>query len=112
MFGINWIDFITIGLLAWAVYVGMKVGLLTQLLAIAGCFGTLFIAGWLLPHLLPFHNQALRTSLNTTLVLALSIAAALACLHYGKRIHWSLRLGKLQKNHITKTAESVLGGAA
>jgi hypothetical protein len=112
MFGFNWIDLVTVILLAWAVYAGIKAGLLTQLLAIAGCFGTLFVAGWLFPHLLPFHNQALRTSLNTTLVLVASVAAGLVCLHYGNRIHWSPRMNKLRQNRNFKVGEDILAGAA
>ena len=109
MFGFNWIDLIIILMLAVSAYAGIKIGFLTQFFTIPAFFGTLFLAGWLFPHLLPIHNPTLKTIINVSLVLLAAIYASVRAFDLGQNIHWSFRLGKLKPNQNYKKAEKYLG---
>jgi S1-C subfamily serine protease len=109
MFGLNWIDLIIVLSLAISVWAGLKIGFLTQFFTIPAFFVTLFLAGWLFPHLLPVHNPGLKTIINVSLVLSLATYAAFKAFDLGQNIHWSFRLGKLRKNQNFKKAEKYLG---
>jgi S1-C subfamily serine protease len=110
MLGFNWIDGIILVLLAAAVIEGLRIGFLSQILVIAGFFSTLFVAGWLFPHLLPIHDATLRTVVNASLVLLVAAYAAVRCLDLGQYVHWSFRIGKLTHDRKLKKLETVLGG--
>lgn len=110
MLGIfNWIDIIILLFIVLAVIEGLRIGFLAQSFAIAGFFTILFFAGWLIPHLLPIHDQTVRTIVNTSLVLLAAIFAAMGSSDLGQNIHWSFRLGKLRGSRKLETAETVLG---
>jgi hypothetical protein len=109
MFGFNWIDLIIVLMLGVSVYLGLKIGFLTQFFTIPAFFGTLFLAGWLFPHLLPIHNDALKTIINASLVLSVASYASFKAFDLGQNIHWSFRLGKLRANQNYKKAEKYLG---
>jgi uncharacterized membrane protein required for colicin V production len=109
MFGFNWIDLIIVVLLLVVVIEGMRIGILSQLFVITGFFVSLFVGGWLFPHVIRFHDLTLRTAVNATLVLVTSVYVAARCFDVGQNIHWSFRLGKLKKNRNLETAETVLG---
>lgn len=112
MLGFNWVDAAIVVILIGVVIEGVRIGLLSQLFAIAGFFGTLFLAGWIFPHIVRFHDPTLRTTVNTVLVLLTSIYAAVRCLDLAQRIHWSFRIGGLVKDRRLKAIESALGGLA
>jgi S1-C subfamily serine protease len=109
MLGFNWIDAIILVLLILAVVEGVRIGFVTQVLVIVGFFGTLFVAGWLFPHLLPVHDRTLKTVLNTILVLTSAVYASIRCLDMGQNIHWSFRIGHLIKRQNYKALETILG---
>ena len=109
MFGLNWVDAIVTVLLILAVIEGVRIGLLTQLFVVTGFFSTLFIAGWLFPHLLPLRNGVIRTTINATCVLLSAIYAALRSFDFAQNIHWSLRLDKRFSKRKLKTIEAALG---
>lgn len=109
MFGFNWIDLIILLMLGISVYAGVKIGFLTQFFTIPAFFVTLFLAGWLFPHLLPIHDQALKTIINASLVLMVATYASMRAFDIGQSIHWSFRIGKLRPNQNYKKAEKYLG---
>jgi S1-C subfamily serine protease len=109
MFGFNWIDLIIVVCLGLAVAEGLRIGILSQLFVITGFFVTLFVAGWIFPHVVRFHDLTLRTMVNATLVLLTAAYGAVRSFDLGQDIHWSFRLGKLRKNRGLETAETVLG---
>jgi S1-C subfamily serine protease len=109
MLGFNWVDLIIVTLLTLAVAEGLRIGILSQLFVIAGFFITLFLSGWIFPHLVRFHDPTLRTTINTTLVLITSAYAAMRCFDLGQKIHWSFRFGSLRKDRKLETTETVLG---
>ncbi|HSX45931.1 MAG TPA: trypsin-like peptidase domain-containing protein [Candidatus Saccharimonadia bacterium] len=91
MLGFNWVDLIILLLLASAVYGGLKIGLFTLLFVFGGFFGTIFLGGWLFPHIFPFHDHTLLTIVNANLVLITSSFAALKGYDVGQRLHYSLK---------------------
>jgi S1-C subfamily serine protease len=109
MLGFNWIDVIIIVLLILAVVEGARIGFLTQLFALSGFFGALFVAGWIFPYLLPIHDDTLRTIVNASLVLLTATYAGMRSFDLGQKVHWSFRLGKLMREHKLKLVETVLG---
>jgi S1-C subfamily serine protease len=112
MFDLNWIDLIIIALLAGAVVEGIRIGVLSQVFAIAGFFITLFVVGWIMPHLLPMvHDRTLKTMVNAGLVLTIASYAAVRSLDLAQKVHWSFRLGRLRPDRRLKVAETVLGAA-
>ncbi len=94
-----------------AIVEGIRIGFITQLFVIAGFFSTLFVAGWLFPHLLPIHDQTLRTLVNAGLVLTVAAYAAVRSFDLGQKVHWSFRLGKRMNERNLKMFETVLGTA-
>lgn len=110
MLGFNWIDAIILVLLVLAVIQGIRIGFATQVLVIIGFFGTLFVAGWLFPHLLPLHDRTLKTILNATFVLTSAVYVGVRCLDAGQDLHWSFRIGRLIQRQNFKALETVLGG--
>jgi uncharacterized membrane protein required for colicin V production len=110
MFGLNWVDAIVIALLILAAIEGIRIGLLTQLFAIVGFFITLFVAGWIFPHILPIHDRTLKTVVNAGLVLISAAYVAMRSVDIAQKIHWSFRLGNHTKNHTLETLETIFGG--
>jgi S1-C subfamily serine protease len=110
MFGFNWVDLIIVLLLVGVIIEGVRIGVLSQLFIITGFFAALFVTGWFFPHIVRFHDLTLRTAVNAPLVLLASIYVAMRCFDLGQKIHWSFRFGKLQKNHILETLETIFGG--
>lgn len=109
MFGVNWVDLIIVVLLVLAVIEGMRIGLLSQLLSIAGFFAGLFLAGWLFPYVIRFDNPTLRTIVNATLVLLFALYTAVLGFDIAQKVHWSFRLGKLTGKPRLKRLENILG---
>jgi uncharacterized membrane protein required for colicin V production len=109
LYGINWVDIVIVLIIVLAVAKGIKVGILAQLFAIIGFFGALFLAGWLIPHILPIHDLTIKTLVNTIIVLAIASIVGIIASGYGQSIHWSFRLGKLIGSPKLETAENVLG---
>lgn len=109
MWGLNWVDAVAIVLLGAVVIEGIRMGVLSQLLFIGGFFVTLFVAGWLFPHLLPIHDVTLRAVVNGGLVLLAALYAGFRCLDLGQKVHWSLRIGNLRKDVRFKRFETVFG---
>lgn len=109
VFGFNWVDLIIVILLLMAAFGGTRIGVLTQVFAIAGFFISLFVAGWLFPHLIPLHNSTLHTIINAVLVLMVATLAAARGFELGQEIHWSFRLGKHVDKRKLKAVEKWLG---
>jgi V8-like Glu-specific endopeptidase/uncharacterized membrane protein required for colicin V production len=109
MFGFNWIDLIILTLLVIAAIQGAKIGILTQTFSFIAFFGTLFLTGWLFPHILPIHNQNLKSFMVTLLVLLAASCAGTYGLNVGRKIHWSFRIGKRIDYHLLRRVESLLG---
>jgi S1-C subfamily serine protease len=109
MWGFNWIDVIIIGLLVLAAIQGARVGILTQLFSITAFFGTLFLAGWIFPHILPIHDPNLLAFVNAIVVLLAAACAGVYGLSIGEDIHWSFRIGKRTNRRNFKRAESWSG---
>lgn len=109
MFGLNWVDAVIVVLLILAVVEGIRIGFVTQLFVVAGFFGTLFIMGWILPHLLPIHDATLKTVVNAALVLQIAAYAGIRSLDLGHKIHWSFRIGKRIDKRGLKFLETVFG---
>jgi len=86
----NWVDLISVLLLAGAVYAGLRIGLLRLLFMFGGFFGALFIGGWLFHKLLPIHDKTLLTIINGNLVLVFAIYAGFTGYDLGKRLHFSI----------------------
>lgn len=103
MFGLNWIDLGIVALLIAAVFQGMRVGLLRQLLVIGGFFGALFLAGWLFPHLLPVHDRTLRTIINANLVLLFAGFVAVKGFDLSSKLKLSIGTSRFRR------VESALG---
>lgn len=109
MLGLNWIDIIIFGLLGLSIYLGAKIGFLTQFLTVGAIVAALFASGWLFPKILPFDNQNLRTILNTALVLTATAYAGLRGFDLGQKIHWSFRFGNLRRLPLPKQLEMYAG---
>jgi V8-like Glu-specific endopeptidase/uncharacterized membrane protein required for colicin V production len=109
MFGFNWVDILIILILILAVIEGLRIGLLAQVFFIGGFFATLFASGWLFPYIIRFHNPTTRTTINIFLVLIVSFIVGYTCMYWGRRIHWSFRLGKLITHQNYKFVETILG---
>lgn len=109
MLGFNWVDLIILLLLTITVIEGLRIGVLSQLFIITGFFATLFISGWVFPHLVRFHDPTLRTTVNAALVLLTSAYVGVRSFDLGQKVHWSFRFGSLRKDHKLETAETVLG---
>lgn len=109
MLGFNWVDAVIVVLLALAAWEGVRIGILTQLCVIIGFFAALFLAGWLVPFAVRFHNPTLRTIANAGLVLVLALYAAMRSFDAAQRIHWSFRFGGLTRHTGFKKVETVLG---
>lgn len=109
MFGLNWVDGIVVILLALAVIEGVRIGLLTQLFVVIGFFSTLFVAGWLFPHLILIHDGTTRTVINATCVLLSAVYAALRSFDFAQTVHWSFHLDKRFDKRKLKTIEAALG---
>ncbi|HSX05102.1 MAG TPA: MarP family serine protease [Candidatus Saccharimonadales bacterium] len=109
MWGFNWVDAIIVVLLGLAAVEGVRIGMLSQLFFIAGFFITLFLGGWLFPYIVRFHDPAVRTLVNASLVIVTASYAAVRSLDAAQKIHWSFRLGKLVKDRKLKLLETVLG---
>src|SRR5665213_1081859 len=109
MFGFNWVDILIVLILALAVIEGLRIGFLAQVFFIAGFFSTLFLTGWLFPYLIHSDNATVRTIVNIVLVLIASTIVGILCLNWGRKIHWSFRLGKLVSHQNYKFVETILG---
>ena len=109
MFGLNWVDLFIVLFLAAVIAKGLRIGVLSQLFFITGFFVSLFVCGWIFPHIIRFHDPTLRTTVNASLVLLTSLYAAMRGYDLGQKVHWSFRLGKLRKNQNFETAETALG---
>ncbi len=94
MASFNWIDIIILLLLASAIYGGIKIGFLTLLLTFGGFFGSFFILGWILPHLLPVHKSLAWVVINANLLFIFSIYAGFRGYDYGSKLHHSFKKGK------------------
>jgi S1-C subfamily serine protease len=103
MFGFNWIDLISLLLLALAVYGGLRIGFLRLSFLLGGFFGALFLGGWLFHRLLPINDKTLLTIINGNLVLIFAVFVALKGYDLGKRLHFSL------SNSGLRSLESVTG---
>ncbi|HSX31610.1 MAG TPA: MarP family serine protease [Candidatus Saccharimonadales bacterium] len=109
MLGFNWVDAVIVVLLGLAVWEGVRMGIISQVLVIAGFFATLFVAGWLFPYVVRFHDPTLRTLVNALLVLLAAIYVALRCFDVGQRIHWSVRFKRVLQGKRWKGLETLLG---
>lgn len=109
MFGFNWVDAIIVIVLALVVIQGVRVGIVTQALTIAGFLGVMFLGGWIFPYLIPVDDITIKALINGALVLGLAGWAAVKGADYGSKVHWSFRLGKRTDRHTLKKAEAVLG---
>lgn len=109
MFGFNWVDAVIVVLLTLAALEGVRIGVLSQLFVSASFFAALFLAGWLLPHIVRLHDSTLRTVLNAALVLLLALYAAMRSFDVAQRMHWSLRIGRLASHRSFKKLEAFLG---
>jgi S1-C subfamily serine protease len=109
MLGFNWVDGIIVVVLAAIVAEGVRIGVLSQLFVILGFFVTLFVAGWIFPAIIRFHDPTLRTLVNGILVLLAAIYAAVRSFDAAQKIHWSFRFGKLVKDRKLRAAETALG---
>jgi len=109
LYGFNWIDIFILLFLTLAVIEGLRIGFLAQVFGIVGFFVTLFLAGWLFPHLLPIHDQTVRTIVNAGLVLLAAIFAGMGGSNLGQNMHWSFRFGRLSGSRKLETVETILG---
>ncbi|HVX23779.1 MAG TPA: trypsin-like peptidase domain-containing protein [Candidatus Saccharimonadales bacterium] len=90
MFGFNWIDAIIVLLVVGSVWAGLRLGLFRQFCLMAGFFGGLFVAGGLLPHMLPLHDRTQLTVINGSLVLI--VASYLGIRSYKFSSYWQAKL--------------------
>jgi len=109
MWGFNWVDVIVLCLLISAAIEGIRTGFLAQFFSFTAFFGTLFLAGWIFPHLLPIHDPNAEAVVNALLVLSAAVCAGMYGLSVGDNVHWSFRIGKLMDRRNFKRAESSLG---
>lgn len=111
MWGLNWVDAVAVVLLIVLAIEGLRIGVLSQLLFITGFFVTLFVTGWIFPHLSPIHNTTLKTLINGGAVLLAALYAGIRSLDLGQKVHWSLRIGKLRNDKLFKRLETIFGAA-
>lgn len=111
MFGLNWVDGVIVLLTILVVTKLIKVGVVTQLGIVAGFFATLFLAGWLFPHLLnPIHDRTLLTIINANLVLLVAAYGGVKGYDYGRKVHVSIIEKKW--HWIVSAAGAILGTAS
>jgi len=103
MIGLNWVDIVIILLLADAIYSGIRIGFLTLLMLFGGFFGSLFVIGLILPHLLPISDPTIKAVINGNLLILISLYIGFRGYKYGLYLHKSFGKGKA---HL---AESVSG---
>jgi S1-C subfamily serine protease len=89
MWGLNWIDLIIIALVLASGYGGIRLGLLRQVGVFGGIFGSLFLASWILPHILPVHDRTIFTLINGNLVLLAAVYGGVRGYDLGS--HWHYR---------------------
>lgn len=109
MLGCNWVDLIIVALLIPVALAGLKIGLLTQLMTILSFFIGLFAAGFIVPHLLPIHDAALRDVINICIVLSVAACAAFYGYELSRRLHWRWRTTWLVHGSWLRRIERLLG---
>jgi S1-C subfamily serine protease len=109
MLGCNWVDLLIIVLLIPVALAGLKIGLLTQLMAILSFFAGLFAAGFVVPHLLPIHDTALRDVVNICLVLGVAACAGFYGYELSRRLHWHWHDTWLMHGSWPRRLERLLG---
>lgn len=111
MTGFNWVDIVILLLFASAVYFGVRLGFFRLLFVFGGFFAALFLAGWILPHLLPIHNGTVLAVVNGNLVILAAIFAAVKGYGLGSRAHLSLERGGMRKLESAAGVSLSLGSA-
>jgi S1-C subfamily serine protease len=104
-FYINWFDLVIALFLTSVIWRGIIDGFVTQFLVYACFFGSLFLGGWLFPHLLPIHNQTTLTIVNANLVLIFAILLAFVGFEFGRYLHYSFLSKRL---HWLETGLSIV----
>ena len=103
MLALNWIDLIILVLLLGAGYLSAKIGSARLFGVIVGFFGALFLAGWIVPHLLPIKDKTLMAIINANLVLLIALYAGAKCYDLGNKFKISI------KRKFSTRAEGAIG---